>query len=167
MGTDPKTASFQTQGRLLQELGERLVARADVALTELIKNAYDADTLTCSVHLAGDTLEIRDDGHGMIENEFLTKWMAIATPDKQRNRQSKKFKRSVTGSKGIGRFAVRFLGLKLVLSTVAAVGRAGKSRLTITFDWAALDRVADLQKAEIPYSVESVRRAIRPRVLRS
>ena len=32
--------SFQTRGRLLQELGERLVAKADVALLELIKNEF-------------------------------------------------------------------------------------------------------------------------------
>ncbi|MDZ4821237.1 MAG: sensor histidine kinase [Planctomycetota bacterium] len=156
MDNSKKTASFHTQGRLLQELGERLVARADVALTELIKNSYDADAQSCTVRLSGDTLAITDDGHGMSEEEFLAKWMEIATPDKQRHRQSRKYKRSVTGSKGIGRFAVRFLGLKLELATVASVGTGGKQRLSITFDWAALDRVPHLQDARIPYQVSQV-----------
>jgi signal transduction histidine kinase len=92
----------------------------------------------------------------MTEDEFLTKWMSIATPDKQRTRRSKTFKRSVTGSKGIGRFAVRFLGLKLVLTTIASVNTGERLRLKITFDWPSLDRVAHLQEAKIPYSVETV-----------
>ena len=62
-----KTASFQTQGRLLQELGERLVAKADVALMELIKNAYDADASECRVEFEGACVKIRDAGHGMPE----------------------------------------------------------------------------------------------------
>jgi signal transduction histidine kinase len=156
MSTAHRTASFQTQGRLLQELGERLVARADVALTELIKNAYDADALTCAVEFRDDELEVRDDGHGMTEKEFLSKWMEIATPDKQRHRESKGFHRSVTGSKGIGRFAVRFLGRKLTLDTVAVANDGKKTRLTVTFDWAALDVVPHLQDAKIPYDLESV-----------
>lgn len=105
------TASFQTQGRLLQELGERLVARPDVALMELIKNAFDADASECHVKFDGHRVEISDDGHGMTEKEFLNNWMHIATTDKQRDRQSRDYKRTVTGSKGIGRFAVRYLSV--------------------------------------------------------
>jgi signal transduction histidine kinase len=151
-----KTASFRTQGRLLQELGERLVARADVALMELIKNAYDADATQCSVRLADDSLVICDDGHGMTEEEFLKKWMEIATPDKQRNRRSAVYKRSVTGSKGIGRFAVRFLGLKLKLETVAESSTGRKRKLSITFDWLQIDKLQQIQQAKIPYRLESV-----------
>jgi len=85
-------ASFQTQGRLLQELGERLVAKPEVALLELIKNAYDADATECRVSSAEGRIEITDDGHGMTEVEFLNNWMHIATPDKQRTRLSRKYK---------------------------------------------------------------------------
>ena len=151
------TASFQTQGRLLQELGERLVAKADVALLELIKNAYDADASECHVKLDGKRVEIIDDGHGMTEQEFLNNWMYIATPDKQRQRVSKRYKRKVTGSKGIGRFAVRFLGRYLRLETVAEVGQRGeKSLLTIDFQWEEIDAADQLHSVEIPYEVRSV-----------
>lgn len=149
------TASFQTQGRLLQELGERLVAKADVALMELIKNAYDADASECRVKFEGECVEISDDGHGMTEQEFLKKWMHIATPDRQRARQSRRFKRTVTGSKGIGRFAVRFLGRRLRLETVADVPPRGKRRtlLSITFDWERIDKASQLHRVKIPYEV--------------
>lgn len=147
--------SFQTEGRLLQELGERLVAKADVALMELIKNAYDADASECRVKFDGERVEVSDDGHGMTEEEFIQNWMHIATPDKQRRRQSCRYKRTVTGSKGIGRFAVRFLGRKLRLETVAEDPSSGgrKTLLQISFDWEKIDAASDLRTVEIPYEV--------------
>ena len=148
-------ASFQTQGRLLQELGERLVAKADVALMELIKNAYDADASECRVTFDGKCVEVIDDGHGMTEKEFINNWMHIATPDKQRQRQSRLYKRTVTGSKGIGRFAVRFLGRKLRLETISNdPSRHGKKTLLrITFDWARIDKASHLHTVKIDYEV--------------
>ena len=147
-------ASFQTQGRLLQELGERLVAKADVALLELIKNAYDADAHECLVKFDGKCIEILDDGHGMTEEEFLNNWMHIATPDKQRERLSRRYKRKVTGSKGIGRFAVRFLGRSLELETVAEIGPAHEKALLKTkFDWEAIDTASQLHTVKIRYEV--------------
>lgn len=151
-----RSASFQTQGRLLQELGERLVAKSEVALLELIKNAYDADATECRVLSADGHIEIVDDGHGMTEDEFLNNWMHIATPDKQRARLSRKFKRRVTGSKGIGRFAVRFLGLRLTLRTVADDTKSptGRFLLTTTFDWEKIDAAVRLHTVKIPYTVQ-------------
>lgn len=150
------SASFQTQGRLLQELGERLVAKANVALLELIKNAYDADASECRVKFHSDRVEIIDDGHGMTEPEFLNNWMHIATPDKQRERISRRYGRKVTGSKGIGRFAVRFLGRHLRLETIAEIGsRSEKKLLTIDFDWEEIDAADQLHTFQIPYEVRS------------
>jgi signal transduction histidine kinase len=132
-----------------------LVAKADVALMELIKNAYDADASECRVTFDGKRVEIADNGHGMTEKEFLNNWMQIATPDKQRERRSRHYKRAVTGSKGIGRFAVRFLGRSLRLETVANVqGKKGeRTLLCVTFDWERIDRAPQLHKVEIPYEV--------------
>ena len=157
----PKTAkaSFQTQGRLLQELGERLVAKADVALLELVKNAYDADAHECRVKYDGISIEILDDGHGMTEEEFLNTWMRIATPDKQRQRLSRLYNRKVTGSKGIGRFAVRFLGRSLELETVARVGATiRKTLLKIKFEWEKIDAASELHNVKIDYEVWPAKR---------
>ncbi|MGH9760657.1 MAG: ATP-binding protein, partial [Blastocatellia bacterium] len=62
---DEGTVPFQAEGRLLQELGERLVASPEVALVELVKNAYDADSASCEVRLTegGKALVIADQGH--------------------------------------------------------------------------------------------------------
>ena len=75
---------FQTEGRLLEELGLRLVARPEVALVELIKNSYDADSPTCTVRLEdnNNSLIVADQGHGMTFAAFQTRWMRIATSAK-------------------------------------------------------------------------------------
>ena len=112
--------SFQAEGRLLQELGERLVASPEVALVELIKNAYDADSPSAEVRVfdAGKTLVVADTGHGIsLTTLSASGW--IATGSKVEERLSPKYKRRLTGAKGIGRFAVRYLGDHLTLTSVA------------------------------------------------
>ncbi len=154
---DRGTIPFQAEGRLLQELGERLVASPEVALVELIKNAYDADSPSCEVHLddARKTLVISDRGHGMTFDEFVGKWMRIATSSKLGERVSRIYHRRLTGAKGIGRFAVRYLGDHLTLTTVADDSkRKSRTRLTATFDWPEIDRLTDIHAAEVSYTLE-------------
>lgn len=151
--------AFQTEGRLLQELGERLVASPQVALVELIKNAYDADATRCQVILGekDKVLVVEDDGQGMTFGQFETRWMRIATSNKVDSPRSRKFLRNLTGQKGIGRFAVRSLGGLLQLHSVAYDrGRGCKTRLTAEFDWLELDAKSSLNDAEIPYQLFEV-----------
>lgn len=145
---------FQTQGKLLQELGERLVASSEVALVELIKNAYDADSSQCVISLQKNNtvLVVEDRGHGISEEEFLHQWMQIATGEKQRRKLSPIYRRRLTGAKGIGRFAVRFLGKNLALDSVAVDKTRGfKTRLLAEFDWPTLDKAPTLSKVPIEY----------------
>ncbi len=156
---DQGTVAFQTEGRLLQELGERLVASPEVALVELIKNAFDADSPICEVRLADNdqTLFVIDQGHGMTKDEFVGKWMNIATASKVAERVSRVYARQLTGAKGIGRFAVRYLGEHLTLVTIAHDPKWGfKTKLTATFDWPKIDQLADIRQAEIGYKLERV-----------
>lgn len=153
------TVPFQTEGRLLQELGERLVASPEVALVELIKNAYDADSAICEVKVAenGKALIILDSGHGMTFDEFVGRWMRIATASKIEDRTSRLYERRLTGAKGIGRFAVRYLGDHLRLITVAEdPKRHLRTKLTADFDWPTIDRLDDLRKAKVEYTLEEV-----------
>jgi len=146
--------SFQTEGRLLQELGERLVAKPEVALVEIVKNAYDADASICEVQVTdkGKSIAIRDDGLGMTLDQFSKRWMRIATAHKLHEIKSAKFKRRLTGQKGIGRFAVRFLGKTLVLDSIAwDETRKCLTHLKADFDWEELDKQQNLDDAKIPY----------------
>lgn len=152
---DKGTIPFQAEGRLLQELGERLVASPEVAVVELVKNAYDADSSSCEVRLeeGGKTLVIADDGHGMTFDEFVRKWMRIATSREEQF--SRLYRRRLTGAKGIGRFAVRYLGDHLTLITVAKDQERGlKTRLKAQFDWPQIDQFSDIRDAKVHYTLE-------------
>lgn len=156
---DEGQVSFQAEGRLLQELGERLVASPEVALVELIKNSYDADSASCQVTLSenGKSLSIADKGHGMTFAEFVGKWMRIATASKLEKRFSPKYKRRLTGAKGIGRFAVRYLGDHLTLISIANDPiRKVKTKLTAIFNWPEIDRLNDIRNAEVDYRLVQV-----------
>lgn len=146
--------AFQSEGRLLQELGERLVASSEVAIVELVKNAYDADASLCRVYLENNELVIDDTGHGITNEEFKQKWMRIASGFKEKEQYSRDFKRKLTGAKGIGRFAVRFLGKKLTLTSIAFdLEKKIITRLVAEFDWSMFDETSDLSRIKIPYSV--------------
>jgi hypothetical protein len=151
---DREVVRFSSDSQLLSELGERLIASRKVALAELIKNAYDADATKCNIWLtdSGETLVVNDDGHGMTEQEFRDHWMTIATSNRSENPTSRRYNREVTGSKGVGRFAVRNLGLELKLESVAYDPSAGEHyRLVANFDWRDFDSGSGLNEMEIEY----------------
>ncbi|HEX4133900.1 MAG TPA: sensor histidine kinase [Bryobacteraceae bacterium] len=147
------TLRFSIESRILRELGERLVKQPEVALLELVKNAYDADSKTCEiVHQSPGQISVTDDGQGMTLSEFEQGWMRIGTSAKEGSPQSRLFKRTITGEKGIGRFAVRFLGKALHLESTAFDGEKGiQTLLTADFNWPEFDRNEDLGKIEVPY----------------
>lgn len=145
---------FSAEARLLQELGERLVAVPEVALVELIKNAYDADAKKCTVSIGGNEMVIEDDGHGMTFDQFQRYWMMIGTSHKAREEISPRYSRDLTGQKGIGRFAVRFLATKLTVTTVAVDPASGiTTQLVAYFDWIALDAIEGLSDIKVPYTL--------------
>ena len=151
-----KEAFFQSEARLLEELGERLVASSDIAIVELIKNSYDADAHLCEVKFDKNQkyMNIRDTGHGINETEFLEKWMRIATGSKQEEKLSRNYKRKMTGAKGIGRFAARFLGDQLTLESVAYDNeRNVKTLLIVEFNWLHFSKSEDINQIKITYKL--------------
>ncbi|MND29405.1 Sensor histidine kinase TmoS [compost metagenome] len=152
-----KTIKFTIESRILKELGERLVNDSSIALTELIKNSYDADASFCNVTITDNQIIIHDNGHGMTFDEFANKWMKIATANKLNDSSSRIYERKVTGSKGIGRFAVRFLGKYLTLETISINQDNQHVKLTATFDWDKLDEHNDLTTLEVPYETQITR----------
>src|SRR5256885_16528024 len=86
---DSGTLTFTVESRILRELGERLVKQPEVALVELIKNAYDADATVCELrHEPPERIVIKDDGLGMTLEEFKSGWMRIGTSSRAAQRQS-------------------------------------------------------------------------------
>lgn len=140
---------FSVASALLRELGERLVGRPHIALAELIKNSYDADAKKVVVRFRSDGIEIVDNGHGMTLDEFRGYWMRIGSPHKQKQRFSKKLRRSMTGSKGVGRLAVQFLARMLELRTISK--ESPGDELIATVNWEQAVEAGDLQQASAEY----------------
>jgi signal transduction histidine kinase len=153
---DRGTLSFSIESRILRELGERLVKQPEVALLELVKNAYDADATLCTIiYDPPRSITVEDTGSGMTLKQFTNGWMRIGTSAKEWISFSEKFSRLITGEKGIGRFAVRFLGRHLHLESIADdPDRRQRTRLVADFDWPKFDRHEDLGKISVPYRVE-------------
>lgn len=134
---DPDAIRFSVDAAHIQRLGEQLVSKQETALSELIKNAYDADatrvTLDFTDHTsAGGTLRIADDGTGMTEAVIRSSWMRISTNLKEEEPRSPMYGRTRAGRKGIGRFSVQRLGRRLHFTSRPAGERVG---YRVVFDW--------------------------------
>ena len=75
----PLQSSLFEEDYLLRELGQ--VAHVpQVALTELVANAWDAGATRVDVVLPSEiegTLTVTDDGHGMSPQQFRRRWMTL------------------------------------------------------------------------------------------
>lgn len=126
-----KTLKIRPYARLLTMLGDQLIKNEQIALIELIKNAYDADAdwVKLSFENFGDNLEvlvnskiiIEDNGEGMSLETIEKSWMNPATPNrfvkKGESKKTKKKKRIIQGDKGIGRFSILKLGKNILITT--------------------------------------------------
>jgi signal transduction histidine kinase len=150
---DQGQLSFTIESRIIRELGERLVKQPEIAVLELVKNSYDADATICRIiHRYPEEIRVADDGHGMTLDEFKNGWMRIGTSSKETEASSREYSRVITGEKGIGRFAVRFLGTRLHLECVAYDDkRRYRTHLSADFNWPQFDRTEDLGQVKVPY----------------
>ena len=127
---------FVFSSRFSQLIGRHLISNPIVAVSELVKNSYDADADNISVEfhqlLSGTpSLKIIDDGDGMTFNDVKTKWMMVGTDNKVHTPFTPKGRRKL-GEKGIGRFSVERLAKKLqIIST-----RKGEDfAISFSIDW--------------------------------
>ena len=137
--------------RLLSMLGDQLIKNETIALTELVKNAYDADATECNVRFMnfdmssfsneeGASIVIEDDGNGMSYEVITKHFLNPATPikktskDKEPRRSPKG--RIVQGEKGIGRFSMLKLG-----KVVTVLSKQENSDIVhkVVFDFAKYD----------------------------
>src|SRR5438874_5045287 len=134
--------SFIVDASLVQELGERLVGRPAIALGELVKNAYDADATLCRIEFGDDEIVVADNGNGMSEEEFKQHWLRLGTTHKIDELTSRRFKRPLSGSKGIGRLSAQFLADQLTLDSTPR--ERSQSGVHAYVDWRQAVRGAKL-----------------------
>ena len=135
--TNSKTITMQFHPRAFAAFGADLVTNDVVAVTELVKNCYDAFAYNVIVEFGtdskGEFIKISDDGLGMTSEIIETSWAVIATPYKQKNPTVKRGGevRRVSGNKGLGRFSAARLGSKMAMRTQSESG----SCLQVIIDW--------------------------------
>lgn len=124
---------YKISSRATILLGRESISRIESAVTELVKNTYDADATVCflTFDLQHDSIYILDNGTGMTRKSIEEKWMLIGTDNKKTEYQSEKG-RVRAGEKGIGRFALDRLGSICEMYTVT-----GKTNPTLhwTTNW--------------------------------
>lgn len=97
-------------------LGTNNFTNDESAVLELVKNAYDAKAFTVTLSFFKETLVIEDDGMGMNTSDIRDKWMHVGKSEKEYDVVDARNKiRILSGSKGIGRFALARLGEKIEL----------------------------------------------------
>ena len=143
---------FTVDAGLIQRLGYELVGKAETAVSELIKNSYDADATIVDVNfidssVVGGSLVISDNGLGMTESQLINGFMRISSTDKLHNPTSLRFNRTKAGKKGIGRFAAQRLGERLIIVTQT---KESKNAIRIEIDWNEYSFDRDLTSIKFP-----------------
>ena len=112
---------YKISSRATILLGRESIARIESAVTEIVKNTYDADATMCflTFDLPNDRIYILDDGIGMTRQTIENNWMLIGTDNKKVSYCSAKG-RIKAGEKGIGRFALDRLGSSCEMYTKTA-----------------------------------------------
>ncbi len=122
--------TIKPYARLLTMLGDQLIKNELIALSELIKNSYDADASWVKVSFvdfednfskkSSSKIIIEDDGNGMNAEILKKHWLNPATPEKfkrKRENATTQSGRILQGEKGIGRFAIFKLGKNITITT--------------------------------------------------
>lgn len=146
--------SFSIMPRVLAHFGDELIRNEIIALTELVKNAYDANAKKCDVTFYFNPnkansfkpyrIDIIDNGDGMSEVEIKEHWLTVGTDNKKLKIEATENqgtgKRVPLGEKGIGRFGVHKLGKTVVLKTK----KESTSSKKLVIKWKKLDEAKTL-----------------------
>ncbi len=140
---------FKPKARIIKTIGEELISNDNVAVIELVKNSYDAESSIVEISFKGTIKEkeegkkvkkfidrndasmiIFDEGKGMDFHTIEKAWMEPATNFKKKE-GNQNSNRRFTGEKGIGRFASAKLASKLELVTRQKDG----DEIVVKFNW--------------------------------
>lgn len=120
----------------MQMLGRENISSPDIAVMELVKNAYDADAQRVELIFDNSSessgeIKIIDDGSGMDLDALVNNWMVISTDNKVNSPNTAKFGRRKVGEKGIGRLAMDRLAEHAVIVT----HKKRQSGFKLIIDW--------------------------------
>lgn len=160
--------NFKTNIQLKSIIGKDLINDDNIAILELVKNAFDAnsdkvkitylnlknndDEIVDSYSANTSRIIIQDEGCGMSLEDIKNKWLNIAYSEKKQNKIQNK--RHMAGAKGVGRFSCDRLGKFLNLYSKIS-GDDQVIRLEI--DWSKFEiEDQDKEIQTIPLKIEQL-----------
>lgn len=157
-----KTLHFKTNTLLKNLIGKDLINDDNIAIVELVKNSYDANSdnvLVRFTHFSSkgkstplSEIVIADEGSGMNFSDIDDKWINIAFSEKIL--VAKEAGAYLAGNKGVGRFSCDRLGEQLDLLT----RRKGEDLLHLQIQWEKfeIEGEKDLTIQEIPMPLRTI-----------
>jgi signal transduction histidine kinase len=178
------TLKFRVSSALKNIIGKELITDDFIAIFELVKNAYDANSKKVEIVFsdvkdekkrANSRILIRDEGDGMSFDDLKNKWLLVGFSEKKKieellkekdYRQKLGEKRIFAGAKGIGRFSCDRLGKKLKLLT-KQVDNPEINVLDIDWTRFEQDSNAEFQDIKVAHTkLKSVDKYISPKTLK-
>lgn len=167
---------FKINPRVIEQLGKELITSDEVAINELLKNAYDANAKEVQVHFINNLellsdknliapvhneivptvsnfmvdsriIIIEDTGNGMGLNELEEGFFTVGTDLKKKQKDNSLFdSRAPLGEKGIGRLAAQRLSKQLFIETTNS---ESDETFLIRVDWGEFLNNSELQDLEL------------------
>ena len=145
--------NFKISTGLKNIIGRELITSEVVAVFELVKNSFDANSKNVDIELdlKNQKIVITDDGIGMSKNDIENKWLFVAYSEKKDINE--KNGRKYVGAKGIGRFACDRLGanIKIVTKTIKE-----KNFNVLDIKWGAFEKNNLEEFKNIPVSYSNI-----------
>ncbi len=164
MATKQENLTFRISAGLKNLIGRDLISDKYIAIFELVKNAYDADSTKVDVSFnlgeAGiSQIVISDNGSGMSYDDIINKWLFVAYSEKKPQNRSRKsyrdaIRREAAGAKGVGRFSCDRLGSALTMITKTA-SEPMANRIDIDWNIFEADDSQEFISIPVKYSTES------------
>ncbi len=133
---------FEFSPKIIVLLGEELIQDHKIAISELVKNAYDADANTVKIEIMRDNIIIEDNGNGMDIDIIKNIWLKPGASSKSKLEpdKTKKYRRHPLGEKGIGRLGAHRLGNKIELYSKTE----NKPEVHFSIDWKMFENSSSL-----------------------
>ncbi|MDD3392477.1 MAG: ATP-binding protein [Bacilli bacterium] len=143
--------NFRISTGLKNIIGRELITSEVVAVFELVKNSFDANSknVTIDLDLENEKIIILDDGIGMSKGDIENKWLFVAYSEKKD--VNEKDGRKYVGAKGIGRFACDRLGSNIKIITRTS---ADKTFNILDIKWGAFEKnnLDEFENIPVSYS---------------
>ena len=133
--------AIKASSYIINLLGDELIGSDNLALFEIVKNSYDADSKIAIIRfnriLSQDgNIVVEDFGNGMTPDIIENAWLTIGTDYKRKElKESPIFHRTSLGNKGVGRLAAYRLANRIKVETQARGDMFGS---VLTINWNSL-----------------------------